>query len=121
MSLARVFHQFPVQSLTNTSEEAQAEQATCDDFTQDHQSFAAVPLVDGGTFVSCAAQRGLVMLAFWGALIAGGIVLVRWLLGHAHASDDRGGEEPLAILRRRYAAGEIDRATYERMKEELGV
>jgi putative membrane protein len=62
---------------------------------------------------------GLVMLAFWGALIAGGILLVRWLLGHAHAGADRGGEDPLAILRRRYAAGEIDQATYERMKREL--
>jgi putative membrane protein len=63
---------------------------------------------------------GLVMLAFWGALIAGGIVLVRWLFSQAHAGDDRGGENPLAILRRRYAAGEIDQATYERMKQELG-
>jgi putative membrane protein len=64
---------------------------------------------------------GLVMLAFWGALIAGGIVLMRWLLGDAHTGADRGGEDALAILRRRYAAGEIDRATYEHMKEELGV
>ena len=62
---------------------------------------------------------GLVMLAFWGALIAGGILLVRWLLGYTHAGDDRGGEDPLAILRRRYAAGEIDRATYERMMRDL--
>jgi uncharacterized membrane protein len=45
-------------------------------------------------------------------------VLVRWLLGHAHAGADRGDEDPLAILRRRYAAGEIDQATYERMKRE---
>jgi hypothetical protein len=28
---------------------------------------------------------GLVMLAFWGALIAGGILLVRWLLGYGGA------------------------------------
>jgi putative membrane protein len=69
----------------------------------------------------------LVMLAFWGALIAGGILLMRWLLGYTHAGDNRGGEDPLAVLRRRYAAGEIDQdaageidqATYDRMVRDL--
>jgi putative membrane protein len=57
------------------------------------------------------------MLAFWGALIAGAILLVRWL--------SRGGsmpgahEDPLAILQQRYAQGEVDEETYRRMRREL--
>jgi putative membrane protein len=64
---------------------------------------------------------GLMMLAFWGALIAGIVLLVRWAGGQRQgASYQPGADEPLAILRRRYAAGEIDEATYQRMKTELG-
>jgi putative membrane protein len=62
----------------------------------------------------------LVMLAFWGALIVGGILLVRWLIDRSHARGDLGADDPQAVLRRRYAAGEIDQATHERMKQELG-
>jgi putative membrane protein len=59
----------------------------------------------------------LMMLAFWGALILGGVLLVRWIAG---AQPSQGTpEEPLAILQRRYAAGEIDEETYRRMRREL--
>ncbi len=63
----------------------------------------------------------LAMLAFWGALIAGGVLLARWITDRptGERRDDR--EDAIAILRRRYASGEIDRATYERMKEDLSV
>jgi uncharacterized membrane protein len=54
---------------------------------------------------------GLAMLAFWGALIVGGILLVRWLIDQLHARSGQGSDDPLAILRRHYAAGEIDQAT----------
>ena len=62
------------------------------------------------------ALGGLLMLAFWGALIVGVILLVR-------SVTSRGGsaaEDPLSILRRRYAAGEIDQDTFQRMSAELG-
>ena len=62
------------------------------------------------------ALGGLLMLAFWGALIVGVVLLVR-------SVTRRGGstaEDPLIILRRRYAAGEIDQPTFERMRAELG-
>jgi len=63
----------------------------------------------------------LAMLAFWIALIAGVVLLVRWAVGQATAPNTATGTDaPLAILRRRYAAGEIDQPTYERMKQELG-
>ncbi len=62
----------------------------------------------------------LAALAFWGVLVAGAILLVRWALGPSDAvGSSSAGEQPLAILRRRYAAGEIDRPTFERMEQEL--
>jgi putative membrane protein len=60
------------------------------------------------------------MLAFWIALIVGVVLLVRWAAGQvAPPNASTGTDEPVAILKRRYAAGEIDQATYERMKDEL--
>ncbi|MGN6673762.1 MAG: SHOCT domain-containing protein [Thermomicrobiales bacterium] len=67
----------------------------------------------------------LVMLAFWGAVIAGLVWLVRWVLSlepgrpGSRVVTPSASETPLAILRRRYAAGELDQATYERMKREV--
>ena len=62
----------------------------------------------------------LTMLASWAALIVGVVLLVRWL-SNRQATSTPGGEpdDPLTILRRRYAGGEIDEATFERMKAEL--
>lgn len=62
----------------------------------------------------------LAMIAFWAAVILGIVLLVRWVVGAA--PQETGGpksEEPLTILRRRYATGEVDQETYERMKREL--
>jgi putative membrane protein len=62
----------------------------------------------------------LAMLAFWIALIVGAVLLVRWAFGQVAApTASTGTEDPVAILKRRYAAGEIDQATYERMKDQL--
>lgn len=62
----------------------------------------------------------LLMLAFWVAVILGVVLLVRWAIGTtSRAPDEPRSEHPLDILRRRYAAGEIDQATYQRMQREL--
>jgi len=62
----------------------------------------------------------LAMLAFWGAFIVGIALLIRWIISSYQASGPPPGEaDPLAILRRRYASGEIDEPTYQRMKDEL--
>jgi putative membrane protein len=59
----------------------------------------------------------LMMLVFWGALIVGVVLLLRWVAG---GSVVRGaGEDAVTILQRRYAAGEIDEETYRRMRREL--
>jgi putative membrane protein len=60
------------------------------------------------------------MVAFWGAVIVGIGLFVRWLAGQSgEPRREPEREEPLAILQRRYARGEIDGETYERMKREL--
>lgn len=61
----------------------------------------------------------LAMLAFWGALIAGGVLLVRWLSGALASQREGGRESALEILKRRYAAGELNREEYERMRQEI--
>jgi putative membrane protein len=61
----------------------------------------------------------LALLAFVGALIVGGLLLARGLSDQPRAGGDRDSDDPQSILRRRYAAGEIDQATYERIKREL--
>lgn len=60
----------------------------------------------------------LSMLAFWGAVIVGIALLVRWVSG---LSGPRGAgpETVLDILKRRYAAGELTREQYEQMRQVL--
>jgi putative membrane protein len=58
----------------------------------------------------------LIMLLFWGAVIAAIVVAIRWLL--------RQGREPrsdsaLEILRQRYARGDLTKDDFDRMKKEL--
>jgi uncharacterized membrane protein len=79
------------------------------------------PVASSGWGLPLAMALGWAsMLAFWGAVIAGVILLVRWTASAAEPRDrSKDAKLPLAILRRRYAAGEIDEATYDRMKREL--
>ena len=53
---------------------------------------------------------------FWLLIIAGIIFLIRWLAGNKQTDSQ---EKPLDILKRRYASGEIDQETYERIKKDL--
>jgi putative membrane protein len=61
--------------------------------------------------------------AFWIGLIALIILGMRWLIrqerGMSPPPSRSAGEEPLEILRRRYAAGEIDDEEYERRRKVL--
>ena len=59
---------------------------------------------------------GLMMLVFWGAVIAGIVLLVRQIGRGGSASSV---EQPVDVLKRRYAAGEISREQYEQMKQEI--
>jgi len=63
---------------------------------------------------------GLMMLAVWAVPIVGIVFFFRWITGQpASGSGPTVAEDPMTILGRRYAAGEIDQPTYERMKSEL--
>jgi putative membrane protein len=57
----------------------------------------------------------LSMLAFWGAVILGIVLVVRAVAG----SGGRAEDSAIEILRRRYAAGEITREEYEAMRADL--
>ncbi len=52
----------------------------------------------------------LMMLMFWGVVIAALVVGVRWLIGQGHPARR---DEALEILRQRYARGEIDKQELE--------
>lgn len=57
---------------------------------------------------------------FWIFIILGAVLLVRWLIGSTNTdSKNPTQESALEILNKRYARGEIDRETYERVKEDL--
>ena len=69
---------------------------------------------------------GLMMIVFWGGVIALVVLLVRWL----SRSDTLGRNEtptsgsskrptPLEILQERYARGEIDKQEYEERSKDL--
>ena len=59
---------------------------------------------------------GLVMLAFWVALIVSVGLVIRTLGG---GNRGRWHGTPIDVLKRRYAAGEITREQYEQMRKDL--
>jgi putative membrane protein len=63
----------------------------------------------------------LLMLAFWILVIVGIIVVIHRIAIAPRETPSLHSkrEPPLEILRKRYAAGEIDREQFERMKKDL--
>ena len=60
----------------------------------------------------------LIGLLFWIAIIAGIVLLVRWLIDQGKLKGQP-QDSALDILKKRYARGEIDREQFENMKREL--
>lgn len=58
------------------------------------------------------------MGVWWIVIVVAVVVVIRFFLNASGRPDDR-REPPEQALKRRYANGEIDRATYERMLEDL--
>ena len=78
---------------------------------------------DGG-FGIVAIIGIVLMVAFWALIIVGLVLGVRWLVRADRNSRLPGGpgqsaDEPLEILRQRYARGEIDDEEFERRKRTL--
>ena len=59
----------------------------------------------------------LMILAFWGLVIAGLVIGLRWLLGQGRPAPH---DEALQILRQRYARGEIDKQEFDTRRRDLG-
>lgn len=60
------------------------------------------------------------MILVWALVIAAVVWLVRRLIrGRSGSAPSPRGESPETLLKNRYARGEIDRSTYERMREDL--
>jgi putative membrane protein len=68
---------------------------------------------------------GLLVLVLLLLVIGGGIAAVVWFTGQGsqgtrpRSTGPQREDKALAILRQRYARGEIDREEFERMREEL--
>ena len=74
----------------------------------------------GGYGMGMGIVGGLFMLLFWGLIIVGSVLLVRWLWDQTHHGSGSGAAEaPMDILKRRYARGEITKEDYDRMKQDL--
>jgi putative membrane protein len=58
----------------------------------------------------------LMMLVFWGLIIVGLVLGLRWLVSQGRESRS---DSALDILRQRYARGEIDKEEFEAKKRDL--
>ena len=60
----------------------------------------------------------LILVVFWGLVIAAIVLAIRWLIRADRRGSHEGPATPdaLELLRQRYARGEIDEAEYERRK-----
>ncbi|MBI4525587.1 MAG: SHOCT domain-containing protein [Deltaproteobacteria bacterium] len=59
---------------------------------------------------------GMLMLLFWGAVIVGIVLGIRWLISQGKTSQS---DSALEILRQRYARGEISKEEFEAKKRDL--
>jgi len=59
----------------------------------------------------------LIMLLFWGLVIVGVVLGIRWLVSQGKESRS---DSALEILRQRYARGEINKEEFEAKKKDLG-
>ena len=58
-------------------------------------------------------------ILFWILVVAGVVLIVRWLTARDGQEKVSPTESPLDILKTRYAKGEIDKETFETMKRDI--
>lgn len=59
----------------------------------------------------------LMMLVFWGVVIVGIVLAIRWLAGQG--KEARSSDTALDILRQRYARGDISKEEFDAKKRDL--
>ena len=62
------------------------------------------------------------MMFFWGLIIVGLVLLIRWLIQNTSSKAHSGvntGSKAMDILKGRYARGEINRDEFESMKKDI--
>jgi putative membrane protein len=62
------------------------------------------------------------MIIFWGLIIVGLVLLIRWLIQITSGKGQTGvrtGSNAMDILKERYAKGEISRDEFESMKKDI--
>ncbi|BAV33283.1 hypothetical protein SCL_0967 [Sulfuricaulis limicola] len=62
---------------------------------------------------------GIGMILFWVLIIAGIVVLTKWLADGPRRSDTPRENSALDVLKQRYARGEINREEFEQKKRDL--
>lgn len=63
---------------------------------------------------------GWPMIILWIAIIVGIVFLIKWIMDSNRGQNQaRTGEDPLEILKIRYAKGELTKEEYEAMKADL--
>ncbi|MFW6128773.1 MAG: SHOCT domain-containing protein [Candidatus Aminicenantaceae bacterium] len=59
------------------------------------------------------------MWILWIAIIIGLVFLIIWIVQQSKQGGERPKEEPLEILEKRYARGEIDKKEFEQKKNDI--
>lgn len=59
------------------------------------------------------------MWIFWIAVLVGLFFLIKWIVQQSRQEDQKPKEDPLEILKKRYARGEIDREEFEQKIKDL--
>jgi putative membrane protein len=62
---------------------------------------------------------GVFMWIFWILVIVGVLFLVKWIVQQGKQSQPGHEENPLDILKRRYARGEVNKEEFEQKKKDL--
>lgn len=76
-------------------------------------------MMNSGNGVGMMSGMWLVSSLFWILIIAGVVLLVRWLTERRGEEKTFLPESPLDILKKRYAKGEIDKDAFEQIKRDI--
>ena len=76
-------------------------------------------MMNGGQGAWMLGGMWLFPILFWVLIIAGVVLIVRWLIERNGQGKTAPPESPLDILKKRYARGEIDGETFEKMKRDI--